>query len=186
MVMKNCPPAFKADAVALYGSRPKATIRSAAADRGINPETLRSRVRAAGASRPWGAPDTGADPAVGPPEDANAALRKKVREREEKYEILQEAAKRLAGNRCQCVADLRAAAARCGRAAFSESVLSVIEIFSVAQQSQPVELPLLAPHSLGPGRLSARRRAVHQDLDGTHGALRITAELCETGGEAVT
>ncbi|MEV7422255.1 transposase [Streptomyces sp. NPDC091212] len=48
MVVKNYPPEFKADTVALYESRPDATIRSAAADLGINPETLRNWVRAAG------------------------------------------------------------------------------------------------------------------------------------------
>jgi transposase len=50
--MKNYPPQFKADTVALYESRPDATIRQVAADLGINPETLRNWVRAAGASRP--------------------------------------------------------------------------------------------------------------------------------------
>ncbi|WP_393062400.1 transposase [Streptomyces sp. LN549] len=54
VVMKNYPPEFKADAVALYESRPEARIRSVAADLGINPETLRSWVRAAGASLPRG------------------------------------------------------------------------------------------------------------------------------------
>ncbi|MFJ5220875.1 transposase [Streptomyces sp. NPDC088354] len=34
--MKNYPPQFKADAVALYQSRSDATIRQAAADLGIN------------------------------------------------------------------------------------------------------------------------------------------------------
>ncbi len=52
--MKNYPPEFKADAVALYESGPDATIRSVAADLGINPETLRNWVRAVGASRPRG------------------------------------------------------------------------------------------------------------------------------------
>ena len=32
MVMKNYPPQFKADAVALYQSRPEATIRQVASD----------------------------------------------------------------------------------------------------------------------------------------------------------
>ncbi|MFE6338417.1 transposase [Streptomyces sp. NPDC057798] len=45
VVVKNYPPEFKADAVALYKSRPEATIRSVAADPGINPETLRNWVR---------------------------------------------------------------------------------------------------------------------------------------------
>ncbi|MFD7974049.1 transposase [Streptomyces clavifer] len=49
--MKNYPPGFKADAVALYESRPEATIRSVAADLRIDPETLRNWVRDAGASR---------------------------------------------------------------------------------------------------------------------------------------
>ncbi|WP_399123512.1 transposase [Streptomyces sp. N2A] len=49
--MKNCPPQFEADAVALCQSRPKATIRQVAVDLGTNPETLRNWVRAAGASR---------------------------------------------------------------------------------------------------------------------------------------
>ena len=45
--MNNYPPQFKADAVALYESRPEATIRQVAAELGINPETLRNRVWAA-------------------------------------------------------------------------------------------------------------------------------------------
>lgn len=59
--MKNYPPQFKADAVALYQSRPEATIRQVAADLGINPETLRNWVRAAGASLAAGAPGGGTD-----------------------------------------------------------------------------------------------------------------------------
>lgn len=37
--MKHYPQEFKADAVALYQSRPEATIRQVAADLGVNPET---------------------------------------------------------------------------------------------------------------------------------------------------
>ncbi|WP_158718124.1 transposase [Streptomyces sp. NRRL F-2664] len=48
--MRNYPPQFKADAVALYQSRPEATIRQVAADLGINPETLRNWVHSS--SRP--------------------------------------------------------------------------------------------------------------------------------------
>jgi transposase len=51
VVMKHCPPEFKADAIALYQSRPGATIRWVAADLGVNPETLRNWARAAGANR---------------------------------------------------------------------------------------------------------------------------------------
>src|SRR3954453_19089021 len=46
MVMKHYPVQFKADAVALYRSRPGATIAQIADDLGINRETLRSWVRA--------------------------------------------------------------------------------------------------------------------------------------------
>ncbi|WP_078495489.1 transposase [Streptomyces viridosporus] len=90
--MKNYPPQFKADAVAPYQSRPEATIRQVAADPGINPETLRNRVRAAGASRPRG---RRAETPAGPPTRLgaeNAALRKKVRGLEEEREILRKAA----------------------------------------------------------------------------------------------
>jgi len=91
--MKNYPPEVEADAVALYESRPGATIRSVAADLGVDPETLRNGVRAAGASRPRG---RRAQAPAKPPtllEAENAALRKKIHELEEEREILRKAAK---------------------------------------------------------------------------------------------
>ncbi len=95
--MKNYPPQFKADAIALYESRPEATIRQVAADLGINPETLRNWVRAAGASRSRGhRAEVPAEPPT-PLESENAALRKKVRELEEEREILRKEAKYFAG-----------------------------------------------------------------------------------------
>ncbi|MEU4332841.1 transposase, partial [Nonomuraea dietziae] len=51
MGMKNYPPEFKRDAVALYESRPGATIAGIAADLGISAETLRNWIRAARAER---------------------------------------------------------------------------------------------------------------------------------------
>ncbi|MEU9057276.1 transposase [Streptomyces sp. NPDC048384] len=45
--MKHYLVEFKADAVALYRSRPGATIKSVAADLGVNTETLRNWIRAA-------------------------------------------------------------------------------------------------------------------------------------------
>jgi transposase-like protein len=45
-VNKHYPQQFKADAVALYRSRPGATIALIADDLGVNRETLRSWVRA--------------------------------------------------------------------------------------------------------------------------------------------
>ncbi|MEU0676974.1 transposase [Streptomyces sp. NPDC006172] len=95
--MKHYPPQFEADAVALYQSRPEATIRQVAADLRINPETLRNWVRAAGASRPRGRrAEVPTEPPT-PLEAENTALRNKVRELEEEREILRKAAKYFAG-----------------------------------------------------------------------------------------
>lgn len=97
MVTKNYPPQFKADAVALYQSRPEVTIRQVAVDLGINPEILRNWVRAAGASRPRGRrAEIQTEPPT-PLEAENVALRRKVRELEEEREILRKAAKYFAG-----------------------------------------------------------------------------------------
>jgi transposase len=104
MVMQNYSPEFKADAVALYQSRPDTTLESVAADLGISRETLRGWVRAAGASRPQGrrstAPSTATVSGPGPaasPEAEVAALRRRVRELEEERDILRKAAKYFAG-----------------------------------------------------------------------------------------
>lgn len=42
MAMKRYPPEFRAEAVALYRSRPGATIKSVVQDFGVNHETLRA------------------------------------------------------------------------------------------------------------------------------------------------
>jgi len=96
VVMKNYPPEFKADAVALFQSRPGATIKQIAVDLGINPETLRNWIRAAGASRPRGQADASARQAA-PLEAELAAALKRIRELEEEREILRKAAKYFAG-----------------------------------------------------------------------------------------
>jgi hypothetical protein len=51
MAMKSYSAEFKADAVASYHSRPEATLRSAAEDLGVNPETLRHWIRLADGRR---------------------------------------------------------------------------------------------------------------------------------------
>jgi transposase len=97
MANKHYPQQFKADAVALYRSRPGATIASIADDLGVNRETLRSWVRIddqrragpAGPVRPAAAP--------GSVEDENAVLRRRVRELEEERDILRKAARYFAG-----------------------------------------------------------------------------------------
>jgi transposase len=98
MANKHYPQQFKADAVALYRSRPGATIASIADDLGVNRETLRSWVRAddqrrAGPAGPVRPPAA----APGSVEDENTALRRRVRELEEERDILRKAARYFAG-----------------------------------------------------------------------------------------
>ncbi|MFK0297555.1 transposase [Streptomyces sp. NPDC090442] len=75
MVMKHYPPEFKAEAVALYRSRPGATIKQVAADLGVNTETLRNWIRAADGRRTGShaAAGAGGEPSA-PLEAENAAL----------------------------------------------------------------------------------------------------------------
>jgi transposase len=100
MVNKHYPVQFKADAVALYRSRPGATIASIADDLGINRETLRSWVRLDDERR-GGGPRTPrpavADGESGSVEQENAELRRRVRELEEERDILRKAARYFAG-----------------------------------------------------------------------------------------
>ena len=101
MVNKHYPQQFKADAVALYRTRPGATIALIADDLGVNRETLRSWVRAddqrrgAGSGPARSVSTTGQ--AAGSVEDENAALRRRVRELEEERDILRKAARYFAG-----------------------------------------------------------------------------------------
>ena len=102
MAMKHYPPEFKADAVALYRSRPGVTIAQIAADLGVNSETLRNWIRvddrrrsATPASRPTSRPV--ADDPVEAAAAENAALRRRVRELEEERDILRKAARYFAG-----------------------------------------------------------------------------------------
>lgn len=101
MVNKHYPAEFKADAVALYRSRPGATIAQIADDLGVNRETLRSWVRADDQRRsgPAGpvAAGGGAGPAPATAEQENAQLRRRIRELEEERDILRKAARYFAG-----------------------------------------------------------------------------------------
>src|SRR5690242_6446544 len=96
MVFKNYSAEFKADAVALYRSRPGVTIAEIADDLGVNRETFRSWLRADDRRR--GGREPVARPAAGVPvEEENAALRRRVRELEEERDILRKAARYFAG-----------------------------------------------------------------------------------------
>ena len=108
MVMKNYPPEFKADAVALVLSRPDRTITSIARDLGVSRETLRVWVRAAQARGEGGQRGAGAAPAGKaasgghvPSDDVlkeeNKQLKARIRELEQERDILRKAAKLFAG-----------------------------------------------------------------------------------------
>ncbi|WP_329182824.1 IS3 family transposase [Actinacidiphila glaucinigra] len=178
MVMKNYPSQFKADAVALYQSRPEATIRQVAADLGINPETLRNWVRAAGASRPRGRrAEAPTEPTA--LEAENAALRKKVRELEEEREILRKAAKYFGRgdalvNRFQFVADHQ-------RRYGVKRLCAILGIVRSSYYYWCATAADRAARQASDARLAARIRVVHQESDGTYGVPRITAELREAG-----
>ena len=98
MANKHYPRQFKADAVALYRSRPGSTIAQIADDLGVNRETLRTWVRADDQQRDPGPARSGGQSAVaGSVEDENTALRRRVRELEEERDILRKAARYFAG-----------------------------------------------------------------------------------------
>ncbi|MGW7441272.1 transposase [Streptomyces sp. NPDC054849] len=93
--MKHYPAEFKADAVALYRSRPGATVKSVAGDLGVNTETLRNWIRAADGRRP-GAHSTQPAAVLASGDDVQAELaaaRKRIRELEEERDILRKAAR---------------------------------------------------------------------------------------------
>ncbi|GGZ97315.1 transposase [Streptomyces subrutilus] len=97
--MKHCPAEFKAAAVALYRSRPGATIMSVAGGLAADTEALRDWIRAADGRRP-GAHSAGpvAEQAGGDGVQAElVAARKGIRELEEERDILRKAAGYFAG-----------------------------------------------------------------------------------------
>ncbi|WP_435875831.1 IS3 family transposase [Saccharopolyspora shandongensis] len=183
MVMKHYPPEFKVEAVALYRSRPGATIAAVAADLGVNAETLRSWIRIddrrGAGPRNETTETSAAAPASGTLESENAALRKRVRELEEEREILRKAAKYFAGgdalvNRFQFVADHQR---RYG-------VKRLCQVIGVARSSfyhWKATAADRAARSAADDRLAARIRVVHRESGGTYGVPRITAELREAG-----
>lgn len=96
--MKHYPPQFKADAVALYHSRPGVSAAQVARDLAVYPATLLAWIRQAGQSGGSSRGGSGAEePAVSPVEAENRALRRRVAELEEEREILRRAAKYFAG-----------------------------------------------------------------------------------------
>ncbi|WP_371801352.1 IS3 family transposase [Streptomyces sp. NBC_01732] len=185
MGMKHYPAEFKADAVALYRSRPGATIKSVAGDLGVNTETLRNWIRAADGRRPGahsappGASQTGGD-AV---QAELAAARKRIRELEEERDILRKAARYFGDgdalvNRYQFVDDHQR----------RHGVKRLCDILGLARSSfyywRRTASARAARQTVEAG-IAARIRKVHQDSDGTYGVPRITAELRDEGGPVV-
>ncbi|MGW7009014.1 IS3 family transposase [Streptomyces sp. NPDC054933] len=186
MVMKHYPPEFKVDAVALYRSRPGATIKSVAEDLGVNTETLRNWIRAADGRRSGShSPACSAPPAQAQDsvEAELAAARKRIRELEEERDILRKAARYFGRGdalvtRFQFVADHQR---RYG-------VKRLCTILGIARSSFYYwrrTSPERAARQMADAQLAARIRRVHRDSDGTYGVPRITAELRDGGGQAV-
>ncbi|WP_285780846.1 IS3 family transposase, partial [Microtetraspora sp. NBRC 13810] len=190
MVMKNYPPEFKADAVALVLSRPDRTITSIARDLGVSRETLRVWVRAAQARGEGGQRGAGAAP-VGKAasgghvpsddvlEEENKQLKARIRELEQERDILRKAAKPFRGrdelvNRFQFVEDHKA-------------LYGVKRLCRVLQVSRSGFYRWLKGAAARLARrradaeLAERMRRVHAEHDGTYGSPRMTAELRAAG-----
>ncbi|WP_399495311.1 IS3 family transposase [Streptomyces sp. P9(2023)] len=177
MGMKHYPAEFKADAVALYRSRPGATIKSVATDLGVNTETLRNWIRAADGRR------SGAHSATKSGGDGVqaelAAAQKRTRELEEERDILRKAARYFANgdalvNRCQFVEDHQR---RHGVKRLCIILGLSRSSFYYWRRTAAVRTARRAAET----ELADRIREVHQDSDGTYGAPRVTAELRDEG-----
>ncbi|MFF2411445.1 IS3 family transposase [Streptomyces sp. NPDC058092] len=182
MGMNHYPAEFKADAVALYRSRPGATIKSVAADLGVNTETLRNWIRATDGrgSGSHCAPPTAAQSGGDGVQAELTAARKRIRELEEERDILCKAARYFAAgdalvNRCQFVDDHQrrfGVTRSCSLLGVSRSSFYYWRRTAAARTARQA----------ADSELAARIRKVHQDSDGTYGAPRITAELRDKGG----
>ncbi|WP_133899496.1 IS3 family transposase [Streptomyces sp. KS 21] len=185
MGMKHYPAEFKADAVALYRSRPGATIKSVAADLGVNTETLRNWIRAADGRRP-GSHSTQPAASQASSDDVQtelAAARKRIRELEEERDILRKAARYFGRgdalvNRCQFVEDHQ-------RRFGVTRLCSMLGISRSSFYYWRRTAPARAARQIAEAGLADRIRKVHQDSDGAYGAPRITAELRDEGGPVV-
>ncbi|MFG3111812.1 IS3 family transposase [Streptomyces tendae] len=181
--MKNYPPEFKAGTVALYESRPEATIRSVAADLGINPETLRKLGEGCRSKPTARTPDAGDDPAATTAGGGERGLAEEdpragggTRDPAEGGQIFRRGDAPV--NRFQCVAGLQ-------RRYGVKRLCSVLGVSRSSFYYWRRTAAGRAARQASDAQLAARVRAVHQASDGTYGAPRITAELRETSGETV-
>ncbi|MFE2640592.1 IS3 family transposase [Streptomyces scopuliridis] len=161
-------PEFRADAVALYHASPSGTYASVAKDVGVNHETLRTWVRDAGQAVRPGAVEASAM------EKENRQLRARVKELEFEREILRRAAKYFAGgdqlvSRFQFVDDHRGAF----------GVKRLCRILTVSRWLDGADAR--AERARADAELAGRITDIHAGSDGTYGAPRVTAELCDEG-----
>ncbi|MGC5365564.1 transposase [Streptomyces sp. DT24] len=171
--MKHHPAEFKADAVALYRSRPGATIKSVADDLGVNTETLRNWIRAADGRRPGAhsVPRVAAQSGGDNVRAELAAARKRIRELEEERDILRKGGPVFRDgdalvNRCQFVDDHQR----------RHGVKRLCEILGLSRSNFYYwrrTAAARAARQTVEDALAARIRKVHQDSDGTYG-LRCT------------
>ncbi|MDA2807854.1 IS3 family transposase [Nocardiopsis suaedae] len=180
MAMKVYPPEFKADAVALYRSRPGATIAEVADGPGVNRETLRSWIRIADGRRgPGAAPARQAAACEGEgPEQENRRLRARIAELEKEREILRRAAAYFGGrdeavSRFCFVEDMRGA----------YGVKRLCEVLGLSRSgfyAWKAGAAARAARAAADAELTAAIRRIHAQ-DPANGAPRITAELREQG-----
>ncbi|WP_372339665.1 IS3 family transposase [Nocardiopsis sp. CC223A] len=180
MAMKHYPAEFKADAVALYRSRPGVTIAQIAAELGLNRETLRNWIRRDDQARPTTAtaPAQGRTPRRESLEQENKRLRAQVAELETEREILRRAAAYFAKrdevvSRFSFVQDFRdifGVKRLCRVLGLSRSGFHAWEQRASAR----------AERAARDAELTAQIAAIHE-ADPANGSPRITAELRERG-----
>ncbi|MFI6353582.1 IS3 family transposase [Streptomyces sp. NPDC050743] len=184
MAMKHYPAEFKADAVALYRSRPGATIKSVAEDLGVNTETLRNWIRAADGRRPGAHSVARAAAPVQAQNSVEAELvaaRKRIRELEEERDSPQGGPVFRRGdalvNRCQFVDHHQ-------RRYGVKRLCAIVGIARSTFYYWRKTAPDRAARQVADAKLADRIRTAHAASDGTYGVPRITAELRD-GGELV-
>ncbi|NNN34414.1 IS3 family transposase [Streptomyces sp. S3(2020)] len=196
MAMKDYSDEFKADAVALYESTPRATYKSIAADLGINRATLREWVlrdresrgatAAASSAGPTPTARAGRMPSSADPDERIRQLEARVAELEAnerklatERDILRKAAKYFAGgdqlvSRFQFVADHRDA----------YGVKRLCEVLDLNRSSYYAWLAgqkARAARQCQDWLLAEQIREIHSESGGAYGSPRVTAELRAKG-----
>ncbi|WP_228454158.1 IS3 family transposase [Streptomyces alkaliphilus] len=196
MAMRDYSDEFKADAVALYESTPRATYKSIAADPGINRNTLRNwvlRDRERRSAGPATAQDTGiaARPAQVMP---SSEPDERIRQLEARVTELEANERKLATERDI----LRKAAKYFGRGdeLVRSRFLFVDDHRDAFEVKRLCEVPGVnrsgyykwlggrearAARQRADRRPAARIREIHTESGGSYGSPRVTAELRETG-----